>query len=249
MIGIVAFLALTGFIFWLFAKAAQQCIRTANELSKENASSKEWGDFWLEFGVSIGAFFEAIVFGFLSLVFLEIIPASITYSWPDWMQGYLSLLIFGLGPFLIGYMPVLLWKIYDRMIRPFLASIKESRDKKKRVRAIAKISREIERDNKTVRAQIPRLKELQAMQLSRSNIAQAEHLISLLYSVGEPSSDFLKECRKHISKRRQLLKEKEKIEGAILEIAQKFKEIGDLEKYEYYHNLVSHTTYSTSRKY
>lgn len=247
MIFIVALLALTGFIFWVFVKFAQQCIRTANELSKENSSSTEWGDFWLEFGASIGAFFVAIEFGTLSLLYLKIIPDSIDNNWPDWMQGYSGLIIILIGPFLIGYMPVLLWKIYDRMVRPFLASIKESRDKKKRVRAIAKISREIERDNKTVRTQIPRLKELQAMRLSRSNVAQTEHLISLLYSVGESSSDFLQECRKHISKQRQLLKEKEKIEGAILEIAQKFKEIGDLEKYEYYHNLVSHTTYSTSR--
>ena len=50
------------------------------------------------------------------MLFLEVIPDSIDNNWPDWMQGYSGAIIFLIGPFLIGAMPVLLWKIYDRMI-------------------------------------------------------------------------------------------------------------------------------------
>ena len=250
------FCGLVGIVFWLSVKCAEKCIKTANKMSKPGANPNEWGFFWLCLGGFLGFFIEAILLAIFLLITIGEIPTSITNNLPYlqyWIRGDLGLLIILiLEPLLIGITPVVLFRLYVKIrdkVKAFLTSQKEIRDEKKRDRTIAKISREIEWDNETVCSQIPRLKELQAMQLSGSDIAQAEHLISLLDAVGEPSSSFLEECHKRISKQRQLLKEKEKIEGAILEIAQKFKEIGNIEKYEYYLNLVSHTTYSTSRKY
>ena len=229
--------------FWLAVICAKGCVKQADKLSQKETDPKAWCDFWAAFGAAIGLG----LFGTLWLITFGIIPASI--HWPDWTDefGFLGavVVLFGI-PILVGIAPVLLWKMYheiSRKVRVYLASRKEVSAYRKRVKDIKRISREINCENKEILKQIPRLKELQAMQLKDSDIVRTEHLVSLLNLAGEASDVSLNSCRNCVMIQRQLLEERKQLENNIYALASKFEEIGDVDKCEYYLNIIGSTKY------
>ena len=231
--------------FWLAVICAKECVKQTDKLSQKGTDPKVWCDFWAAFGATIGLG----AFGTLWLITFEIIPVSININWPDWMSDleFLAVVVVFFGiPILVGITPVLLWKIYHEIsskVRVYFVSRKEVSAYRKRVKDIKRISKEINCENKEILKQVPRLKELQAMQLKDSDIVRTEHLVSLLNSAGEASDESLNTCRNCVIIQRQLLEERKQLENNIYALASKFKEIGDVEKCEYYLNLIGSTKY------